>query len=333
MDVSDPHDRFFKEVFSIRENALDFIKGAFPDNFKDKILFETLKLDTTSYVDEKLHEYFSDIVYTCSIKDGKEMKISLLFEHKSYPVKYPHLQSLRYMLNIWEYNIKQNMEPQIVVPMVVYHGKSKWQKKGMKDYFNIHDNWFFRFIPDFDYLLTDLSSYTDSQIKDGTFQRTAIEIGLLMQKNIFYEKKLFLHLKDFIGIGRLYFREEEGLKFLESVLRYLFSSTEIAVEDALKSIEMINGRAKETLMTTAEKLMEQGREQGREQGLEQGLERGTLLKEKEILIKQISKKFGISEKERSFIMAVADRKKLDLALDEILFAESKDVLLDILKEG
>ncbi|GAH69047.1 unnamed protein product, partial [marine sediment metagenome] len=236
-----------------------------------------------------------------------------------------------------------------VVPMVVYHGKSKWQKKGMKDYFNIHDNWFFRFIPDFDYLLTDLSSYTDSQIKDGTFQRAAIEIGLLMQKNIFDEKKLFLHLKDFIGIGRLYFREEEGLKFLESVLRYLFSSTEIAVEDALKSIEMINGRAKETLMTTAEKLMEQGREQGREQGLEQGreqgleqgreqgleqgLERGTLLKEKEILIKQISKKFGISEKERSFIMAVADREKLDLALDEILFAESKDVLLDILKEG
>ncbi len=327
MDVPNPHDRFFKEVFSVRENALDFINGAFPDKFKDRILLETLKLDTTSYVDEKLHEYFSDIVYTCSLKAGREMKISLLFEHKSYPVKYPHFQLLRYMLNIWESNIKQNTELQIVVPMLLYHGKSKWQKKEMKDYFRIKDNWFFRFIPDFDYLLTDLSSYTDSQIKDGTFQRAAIEIGLLMHKNIFDEKKLARHLKDFIGIGKLYFREEEGLKFLESVLRYLFSSTEIAVEDALKSIEMIDGRAKETLMTTAEKLMEQGREQG----LEQGLERGTLLKEIEILIKQISKKFGISEKERSFIMAVGDKEKLDLALDEILFAESKDVLFDILK--
>ncbi|MBA7577800.1 hypothetical protein ES708_19655 [subsurface metagenome] len=38
-------------------------------------------------------------------------------------------------------------------------------------------------------------------------------------------------------------------------MRYLFSSTEIAVEDALKSIEIIDGRAKETLMTTAEKLV------------------------------------------------------------------------------
>ena len=327
MDISNPHDRFFKEVFSIRENALDFINGAFPAKFKEKILPETLKLDTTSYIDEKLNEYFSDIVYTCSLKAGKEMKISLLFEYKSYPVKYPHLQLLRYILNIWESNIKQNMELQIVVPMIVYHGKSKWHKKEMKDYFKIMNNWFFRFIPDFDYLLTDLSVYTDNQIKDGTFERAALEICLLMQKNIFDEKKLALHLKDFMEIGRLYYREEEGLKFFESVLRYLFSSTEIGVEDALKSIEMIDSRAKETIMTTAEKLMEQGREQG----LEQGLERGTLLDKKEVLIKLISKKFGISEKERSFIMVMEDKGKLDLALDEILFAESKNVLIDILK--
>ena len=74
-------------------------------------------------------------------------------------------------------------------------------------------------------------------------------------------------------------------------------------------------------MTTAEKL------------IEQGLERGSLLNEQEILIKLISKKFGISGKDKSFIMAVEDKEKLDLALDEILFAESKDVLLDILKDN
>ena len=74
-------------------------------------------------------------------------------------------------------------------------------------------------------------------------------------------------------------------------------------------------------MTTAEKL------------IEQGLQRGSLLDKKEILIKQISKKFSISDNDRLFIMAMGDREKLDLALDEILFAESKDVLLDILKAG
>ena len=61
------------------------------------------------------------------------------------------------------------------------------------------------------------------------------------------------------------------------------------------------------------------------------MEKGSLLEKKEILINQISKKFGVSEENRILIMAIEDRSKLDLALDEILFAESKDVLMDILR--
>ena len=200
MKVQNPHDKFFKELFSVRENALDFINGAFPVEIKDRIIPESLKLDTSSYTDEMLDEYFSDIVYSCSLKEGEEIKISLLFEHKSYPVKYVHFQLLRYMLNIWKSNIKQNIGPQLVVPMIIYHGKSGWKKRKMSDYFNSKDNCLLRFVPDFDYLLTDLSSYTDSQIKDGTFKRAAIEIGLLMEKNIFDEKKLVTHLKDIISV-------------------------------------------------------------------------------------------------------------------------------------
>ncbi len=323
MKVQNPHDRFFKELFSIRENALDFINGAFPVEIRDRIVLESLKLDTSSYTDEKLDEYFSDIVYTCNIKGGEEIKISLLFEHKSYPVKYIHFQLLRYMLNIWESNIKQNTDPQLVIPMIIYHGKSGWNKREMSDYFNSKDKWLLKFVPDFDYLLTDLSSYTDSQIKDGTFKRAAIEIGLLMEKNIFNEKKLVTHLKEIINIGRLYYKEEEGLRFLESVLRYLFSSTEITVNTALECIEITDGRARENLMTTADKLMEKG--------IEIGIEKGTLLDKKEVLINQITRKFGISEDDRVLIMAIEDKSKLDLALDEILFAESKDVLMEILR--
>ena len=82
---------------------------------------------------------------------------------------------------------------------------------------------------------------------------------------------------------------------------------------------MTDGRAREALMTTADKLMEKG------------IEKGTLLDKKDVLINQISKKFGITEDDRLLITAIEDKNKLDLALDEILFAESKDVLLDILR--
>ena len=323
MKVQNPHDKFFKELFSIKANALDFINGAFPVEIRDRIIPKSLQLDTSTYIDEKLDEYFSDIVYSCSIQGEEKIKISLLFEHKSYPVKYIHFQLLRYILNIWESNIKQNTDPQIVIPMIIYHGKSRWMKREISEYFNSKDNCILRFIPDFDYLLTDLSSYTDSQIKDGTFNRAAIEIGLLMEKNIFDEKKLVTHLKNILNIGKLYYEEEEGLKFLESVLRYLFSTTEITVDTALECIELTDSRARENLMTTADKL--------REQGIEIGLEQGTLLEKKEVLINQILRKFGISESDRLLIMEIENKTKLDLALDEILFTDSKNVLMDILR--
>ncbi len=61
------------------------------------------------------------------------------------------------------------------------------------------------------------------------------------------------------------------------------------------------------------------------------MEKGILPDKKGVLINLISKKFGISEDDRSLIMDIADKSKLDLALDEILFAESKDVLMEILR--
>ena len=106
MEIFNPHDKFFKETFSIRENVIDFLTGTFPPEIFKKLDLSTLTRDNNSYIDEELKEHFSDIVYTCYCKD-KELKITLLFEHKSYSVTCPHLQLLKYLLKIWEANIKQ----------------------------------------------------------------------------------------------------------------------------------------------------------------------------------------------------------------------------------
>ncbi|WP_169703963.1 Rpn family recombination-promoting nuclease/putative transposase [Candidatus Kuenenia stuttgartensis] len=85
MEILNPHDKFFKETFSIRENAIDFLSGRFPPEILKKLDLSTLTQDNSSYIDEELKEHFSDIVYTCFCKD-KEIRITLLFEHKSYAV-------------------------------------------------------------------------------------------------------------------------------------------------------------------------------------------------------------------------------------------------------
>ena len=74
------------------------------------------------------------------------------------------------------------------------------------------------------------------------FKKTALKITLLMMKNIFHEEILERNLADYLEIGRLYFEEEKGLKFLESIVRYLYKSTNIEVDKVISATKTISER-------------------------------------------------------------------------------------------
>ena len=59
--------------------------------------------------------------------------------------------------------------------------------------------------------------------------------------------------------------------------------------------------------------------------------KGEIKKQQKTLIRQLSKKFGITEEEKAIINNCSDGEKLDNALDDILFAETKFRVLDCLK--
>ena len=275
MEIFNPHDKFFKETFSLRENVIDFLKGTFPGEILKKLDLSTLTRDNNSYIDEELKEHFSDIVYTCNCKD-KELKITLLFEHKSYAVPCPYLQVLKYLLKIWEANIKQTERLIPVIPVILYHGKEIWKVRRFSDYFEDRDETFYRFIPEFEYLLTDLSKYSNEEIKEKVFRRASLQIAMLLMRNIFDEKCLEYKLKDFIEIGRQYFEEEEGLRFLEVVIRYLYNAPEIAVERVIDIIKEISEEGGKLSMTIAAKLIEKGKIEGKREGERKGKLEGRL---------------------------------------------------------
>ena len=63
MKITNPHDAFFKETFSKREYAADFLAGVLPAPLKQKLDLDSLRLENASYIDERLAEHFSDLVY------------------------------------------------------------------------------------------------------------------------------------------------------------------------------------------------------------------------------------------------------------------------------
>jgi predicted transposase/invertase (TIGR01784 family) len=272
--ISNPHDRFFKEVFQDRDNVIDFIRGVFPPQIRDKLNFETLDSHGASFVDEELSEVFSDLVYTCEYNGKTVVQISLLFEHKSYYDKYHKMQILKYMVRIWESARKNKQKPCPVIPVVVYHGEEKWHLRPLSSCFGDIEESLKEYIPDFEYILSDFSGYSDEEIKNSLFSRVSLETAVLLMKNIHDEEKLRENLRDYLAISRLYFREEKGLIFMRSLIHYLYSAGDLPAKDVITAMSEITSEGGETAMSTATRLMEMGELKGIEKGIEKGREEG-----------------------------------------------------------
>jgi len=77
--------------------------------------------------------------------------------------------------------------------------------------------------------------------------------------------------------------------------------------------------------------IEIARQEGVEKGIEKGIDEGREEEKKSVLIHLLSRKFGLLDNEEKFIKSIHDYEKLDRAIDGILFTESKDEILALLK--
>ncbi|MFZ2463837.1 MAG: Rpn family recombination-promoting nuclease/putative transposase, partial [Caldibacillus thermoamylovorans] len=170
MKIQNPHDRFFRESMGNVTTAKDFFTHYLPKNVLQIIDLNTLEPQKDSFITQELEEGFSDLLFKADIS-GKEGYLYFLFEHKSYPDKGISLQLLKYMVEIWEAKMNKEGQQQlpIVIPLVIYHGKTSWSiptslganlngyEELPKDV-KVH-------VPDFDYIIYDLSGFSDEEIK------------------------------------------------------------------------------------------------------------------------------------------------------------------------
>ncbi len=266
-----PHDSLFKTAFSDPQIASDYIRNFLPTELVKNLDLNQLVLDPSAYISPKLKAYYSDIVYTCPYQQG-EIFISLLFEHKVKPPTYPHLQLLRYMLEVWEQQLKAGKLLSPVIPIIVYHGTDAWKMKPFPAYFQAVDAHTEPFIPRFDYLLTDLRHWKDEGL-------LGLQAGLL--RNILL---LFKHFGDTAYIRRNLsnifwqtehlIRNDQTRNLIQAMLVYIAETTDLQGEEFIILLEEAPDAIKEASMTLYENILEKGIERGMEQGLEQGIEQG-----------------------------------------------------------
>lgn len=161
------HDAVFKTFFSDTKIARNYLLHYTTEGIHQYIDFSVFRKIDTAFVSGRFGISFSDVLYETRLTTGQIARLLFLFEHKSYVPSLPvHLQLLDYLLQIWEDDIQNKRPLSFIIPIVVYHGEKGWEQIPFSDYFpGLPEGWQ-AFIPNFHYLLTDLSRMPPGAIFD-----------------------------------------------------------------------------------------------------------------------------------------------------------------------
>jgi predicted transposase/invertase (TIGR01784 family) len=254
--LNNPHDKFFKETFSRLEVAQSFIEEVFPPDLLERLNLSALKRVNDSFTDAELEEYLADIVYQTEYA-GQKTLVTLLFEHKSYVQKYPHLQLLQYILNVWKEERKQKKKLSVVIPIIIHHGEGTWKYKSMKSYFKgLHPS-LDRFIPDFDYLLFTLDKIDDNQI--ANFQNLLLSVTTMLLKHSHDKNDEFMKLSSFWAEKLNRLDADKQLEFITTVFLYIENALNLTQEDLTPIFTEVSINVNDIAMTIADRIREEER--------------------------------------------------------------------------
>jgi predicted transposase/invertase (TIGR01784 family) len=321
-ELHQPHDRFFRSVFSDPGSLRDLLRSALPPRIVNMLDLDSIELSSDSFIDERLSLYQSDILIRVRTRTSAVL-IYILVDHKSYPDRWAVLQLLVYMVRIWEKELSRHKRLKKlpgIIPIIFYHGERKWTyplnfashvegTSELKTY-----------IPDFQALMFNLQTVDLESLQGGI----AFQVALRAFKHA--GKQLRSHLGEMLtSISKLP-ADATTKAFLSRLFEYILKvSGDFAVavlEEEIRSVE--SDISREVFMTLEEQLIERGKVAGKLEG--------TIQEKQQVLLRLVEKKFGPLDRDnKQTILDNEDRDKLDNAIDLILDADSIEEVLSPLR--
>ena len=259
-----PHDRFFKETFSQPEVLIDFLNVFAPEDVRERLDYTTLTREVDTFTNEQLAEQLADLVFSVQY-GGQAIRLVLLLEHKSYTEEYPHFQINRYLLNLWESQLKQKQPLTPILPVIVYHGNRRWKRRRVPDYFSPIDKTLLAYLPAFDYLLIDLSTLSDEKLP--TLRSDYARLTAILLQNSRRKRELTRLLDTFADVVRRLVETPAGQRFVGTGFLYLSYTSNLTKVELFGIFSRISSQTESSTMTVAEELIQEGRELERRQAM------------------------------------------------------------------
>ena len=134
--MAQPHDAFFKTVFSDPKSAGIELAHILGPNLAGLVRLDQLTLESASFVDPSLRHRQSDLLFKTTLTNQKPLLVYILVEHQSTSDRWMPFRLLCYMVNIWQNARKQEPEQKslpLILPVVFYQGKQPWRAVGFSE--------------------------------------------------------------------------------------------------------------------------------------------------------------------------------------------------------
>ncbi|ECE7751455.1 Rpn family recombination-promoting nuclease/putative transposase [Salmonella enterica subsp. enterica serovar Ngili] len=264
------HDGLFKLFLREPVTARDFLSAHLPQDIRARVRLETLKLEPGSFVDQKLRELHSDVLYSVETADGDAGYIYCLVEHQSTADRMMAWRMMRYSMAVMDAHLKKgNVTLPVVVPLLFYQGTVRPYPYSTDWLDCFAAPALAREVYSRPWPLVDVSVMEDSDLQ--SHRRMALLE--LVQRDIRHRDAASL-LREVVRLIRLAGNTREQV---EAVLCYIIYNgmTSESITPFLYELAGEIPEYKELIMgTIAQQLKEEGIEQGIRQGIEQGIEQG-----------------------------------------------------------
>ncbi|WP_329906946.1 Rpn family recombination-promoting nuclease/putative transposase [Serratia quinivorans] len=244
-----PHDAAFRQFLTQPEIARDFMELHLPPELRAICDLSTLKLESGSFVEDDLRQYFSDVLYSLKTTAGDDGYIHVLIEHQSTPDKHMAFRLIRYAIAAMQRHLDAGHKKlPLVIPVLFYTGK--------RTPYPYSTNWLREFYdPELagklytaEFPLVDVTVIPDNEIM-GHRSMAALT---LLQKHIW----------------------QRDLAELTDKLATILLGEASDAEAFVRELALRVPQHEDELMTIAQQLEQKGIEKGIEQGIEKGIEKG-----------------------------------------------------------
>ena len=289
-DKNNEHDKVFRDLLSIKEEALILINKALKPKEKIK---EEIELYNNRFITSKYKDRESDIIYKV-----KNKNIFFIIEHQStidYSMVYRMLEySIEIMRQIIQgkENKRKTYKYPLIIPIVIYTGDKKWDAKLSMKEIKEKVEWYEE---QEDISLVDINEYTKEELLK---EKNLLSKVMLLEKS--KNKIEFMeNVKEVLKIA-----DNRNIDKLKDIIIYKAYDA-LEQEELEEMLNKMKNKKEESIMTLGERIRRNEREErmkAKNEGKKEGrleekninIKKMLLLKLDENIIKQVT---GVKDKE------------------------------------